>query len=94
MVGKFNQLVEMQTQFITAHMSEIRDESLSVDRRELLADTARLLSERVHIGGIGPADWYEQFMSALDDNVRRLAELQRNGWLQLLREYKHFQARA
>jgi hypothetical protein len=65
----FNQLVQQQTDFIAMHAAEIRGHR----DKEALATAADVISQHLHEGGIGDAEWYRELIHALDANIDQLA---------------------
>jgi hypothetical protein len=74
-IGIFNQLVQQQTDFNTLHYVEIHNGGISNERRRLLAEASRAMSNGLHVWGIGGASWYQRLKAELDANVGYLRAL-------------------
>lgn len=83
-VGVFNQLVQQQTDFNARHLAEIRDETLSAERRDALASAAFSISHMIHGSGVASANaedgWYRNLCDRVEANIRELDERARRPW--------------
>jgi hypothetical protein len=83
-VGVFNQLVQQQTDFNARHLAEIRDETLSAERRDALASAAFSISHMIHGSGVASANaeegWYRNLCDRVEANIRELDEMARRPW--------------
>lgn len=90
-MGVFNQLVQVQADFIAQHVAQIRDARLPRPRREALAKGALAVSLLLHERGIGGGekrhdgevegpDWYLKLKMELDRNITDLQGLRDERW--------------
>jgi hypothetical protein len=71
-IGKFNQFVQLQTDFYARHLAEILDPALPKERRRPLAEAARDISFMIEWHGVGDGVWYRRLTGALDENIQSL----------------------
>jgi hypothetical protein len=80
-IGKFNQLVQQQTDFHATHLPEIMNPQLPEANRIALATAAESISFLLHFGGISNGMWYQSLLDELSAESASLGErLGRRWW--------------
>jgi len=79
-ITTFNQLVQQQTNFNAAHVSEFLDKTLDIERRQALAKAGRAISVMIHGSAIGDTQWYPRLITALDRNIQELEQRKTRWW--------------
>lgn len=80
----FNQLVQQQADFNALHAAEIRRSRMNHGDRLATATAARGISAMLHGSVIEDASWYQDLISAIDDNIEILERLLAPSWRKVL----------
>jgi hypothetical protein len=79
-LGIFNQLVQQQTDFNAAHLSEFGDPSTTSAHRNTLANAAKKVSNMIHGDAIGDTRWYPNLITEIDRNIQALEQRKKRWW--------------
>ncbi|MEP6909517.1 MAG: hypothetical protein ABI896_03685 [Actinomycetota bacterium] len=78
-VGVFNQLVLQQTVFNAVTHLELRDAETTDDRKKAIGQSAKHISQTLHLYGVAgaaaPAGWYSRLKNGIAADISRLAEM-------------------